>query len=207
MLKSYFNVAIRIFQRDTLYSVINILGLVVGLLVCVLVILYGQHELSYDKWLPNSNSVYRYEVSEGNPGQELTHSSSSHHVVRGLLADTFEQIPAIVRIIETPLIVEAPDKRRIPYTARFVDPNFFEIFDLPLISGDKSSALANNNSLLISEAVAALLFGNHNPVGKTLNTNNMRNTDSDFRKKKVSGKPANGTGLCCFRRVPRYSQQ
>ncbi len=189
MLKSYFNVAIRIFQRDTLYSTINILGLVVGLVVCVLVILYGRHELSYDKWLPNSGSIYRYEVSLGNPGQELVHNSTSHHVVRGLLSDSFEQIPSIVRVIETPLIIEAPDKRRIPYTARFVDPNFFEVFDLPLLSGDKSSALANNNSLLISEAVADLLFGNQNPVGQTLNANNMRNTDNDFRIKRSAKNP------------------
>ena len=189
MLKSYFKVAIRIFQRDTLYSVINILGLVVGLVVCVLVILYGRHELSYDKWLPDSGSIYRYEASDGDPGQEPTHNSTSNPVVRGLLAENFEQIPSIVRVIEAALIVEAPDKRRIHYTARFVDPNFFEVFDLPLLSGDKSSAFANTNSLLISETVAELLFGSQNPIGQTLNTNNMRNTDNDFRVKRSAENP------------------
>jgi len=189
MFKSCFSVAIRIFQRDTLYSAINILGLVVGLVVCVLVILYGRHELNYDRWLPDSDSIYRYEASSGDPGQELTHNSTSNPVVRGLLTENFEQIPSIVRVIETPLIIEAPDKRRILYNVRFVDPNFFEVFDLPLLSGDKSSALATTNSLLISETTAALLFGSQNPVGQTINTNNMRNTDNDFRKKRSADNP------------------
>lgn len=189
MLENYIKVAIRVFQRDTLYSVINIVGLVIGLIVCVLVILYGRHELSYDKWLPEADLIFRYEVTDNSPGRPAGHYTNTHVVVRDLLAETIDEIPSITRVVEAALVIETPDKRRIPHTVRFVDPNFFDVIDLPLLSGDKSTALSNNNSMLISETMAHSIFGNSDPVGQVVNTNNMRNTNDDFREKRSAENP------------------
>lgn len=189
MLKNYLKIAIRNFLADTQFTVINITGLVVGLVVCTLVMLYSRYELSYDTWLPDADLVYRYEVTDHQPGLGTRLHSTSHPAVRDLLIETFDEIPAVTRVLETALIIETPDKRLLPQVVRYVDPNFFDVIDLPLISGDKNTALSNTGSILISESTAQSIFGSEDPIGQVLSANNMRNTDNDFRVKRSADNP------------------
>ena len=184
MLKSDLKIAAKVFQRNKLNTLVNILGLVIGFVISILATLFSKHELTYDSWLPDSELLYRYEVSFGETIETLDHYSTSHPAVRELLLETFPQIESAVRIFETQLIVETLDKRKFQYNVRYVDTNFFEVFDLPMILGEKSTALITNNSMMISESTAQRLFGDGNPIGKILNTNNMRNSDNDFSKQR-----------------------
>ncbi len=166
MLKNYLKVALRNITRHKGYSFINIAGLAIGMACCILIMLWVQDELSYDRFHKNSDNIYRvYEKSLHTDG--ISYSSATPGPVAPGLADMASEIKDFARVYNDNILVEYDQKGFSLYGA-VVDSSFLNMFSFPLISGDKKTALSGVYSMLLTEDAAARIFGDENPIGKNI---------------------------------------
>lgn len=166
MLRNYITIAIRNLHRHAGYALLNILGLSIGLTCCILLVLYIQHELSYDRFHRNSDQLYRLVGDRFAP----TPAPWAPALVRD-----FPEVLAAVRV-KTPFsrwYVRAGDRRFWEKGFYFADAAFFDMFSFPLLAGNPNTVLAAPNAVVISESAAHKYFGNEDPVGKTLTIENQ----------------------------------
>ena len=173
MFKSYFTTAYRQLIRNKFYSVINILGLAIGLASCFLILTYVQDELSYDQFHENRSRTYRiverFKTGEG----EVTTGLTPYRLALDL-QQQFPEIEKVVRIdydIED-ATVQYGDKEVFQKTITAVDPEFFEVFSFKLLQGNSKTALLEPNTVVISDAKARLYFPDGNAIGKVLTFRN-----------------------------------
>ena len=173
MLLNYLKIAYRNFVKQKVYSIVNIGGLAIGLTCFILIFLYIQDELSYDRFHSKSDRTYRlveHFESEG-VGE---HSASQPFPTGPTMASDFgDQIVAMTRMFnfQSPSLALANREREKAFNESrifFVDSTFFEVFDFELKVGDKESALDEPNSILLTETMATKYFGDENPMGKLL---------------------------------------
>jgi putative ABC transport system permease protein len=168
MFKHYLMMTVRSFKRDRHLSVINILGLSVALAATILIGLFIRDELSYDDWGPNGDQLYRIEGSLKFPESEREYIAYSPGRLRDPMMKDFQNdFAALSRVYNDTLVIKN-DAGVFIDDISFVDPGFFEIFDLPLSSGVREAALNDNQSVLLTEATARKYFGNENPIGQTI---------------------------------------
>ncbi|MBO6506077.1 MAG: ABC transporter permease [Kordiimonadaceae bacterium] len=168
MLKNYLITALRNLLRHKLYSFINIGGLSLGLAACLMIFLFVQSELSYDKWLPDNERIYRLEGTYHSPGKPDNHASVSP----GAVAPAFKQrfpnmIEDVVRLLSEGFIVKYGETRFIE-DAYLADPSLFDILDLPMVAGDRERLFDGYDKLIISERIAEKYFGDESPIGKVM---------------------------------------
>jgi len=159
--------AIRHIAHDRFSSGINIASLAIGLAAALLVLLFVQHELSYDRWIPDAEQIYRYESELMETDGSSVHVALSPAVARNMLLNRYSEIEAATRILLALHSLHMADKVHYEWMA-FVDKNFFDVLDIPLLEGDKSTAIADLSSVLLSEKMALKYFGKQAPLGKTL---------------------------------------
>lgn len=168
MLKNYLKIAVRYLLKNKLYSIINIFGLAVGIASFVLIMLYVNHEKSYDTF-KGSENVYRtyMDYLEGDtyvPGDAMTYNSSGP-----ALKEMFPEVVDYVRFYYfEKLTFKVGEKILEQPLGSLADPSYFEIFDYPLLKGDSKKVLAEPNSIVLSKSFARKLFGNENPLRKTV---------------------------------------
>ena len=168
MLRNYITVAIRNLVNNKLYSAINIGGLAVGLAACLLILLFVRDEVSYDRWLPNADRIAVVESTFYIPGREkIAFAQAPGPIKEPLEKDFSSDIEKVVRVFADELPVRAGE-RQVLSEIDFVDPGFFQVFDLPMIAGERESALKNNASIVLSEETAKKFFGDQPAVGKTI---------------------------------------
>lgn len=166
MMGSYFKSAVRAVIRDRFHAAINIVGLSVALAAALLIGVYVRHELSYESFIPDADSVYRVEADYTLPGQTMDRWSLSPHPVPELLeADYGDQLTATF-LAERDLVltVDGEPFRRIVTVA---DANFFDVIGLPVARGD-TAAFREPNSLILSRSAAIQMFGTDDVVGRTV---------------------------------------
>lgn len=168
MIKNYLKIAVRNLKKNKGYSLINIFGLTIGIACCVMILLYIRNELSYDKFYKNSDSIYRVYIKSSINGQESCNCKTAAPLGNTLVHD-FPEVITYTRIgFFGNHVLKYKDKvfreRRL-YTA---DSNFFNVFSLPLISGNPNKVLSRPNSIVMTESEAKKYFGDENPVGKIL---------------------------------------
>ena len=168
MFRNYVTVAIRNLVNNKLYSAINIGGLAVGLAACLLILLFVRDELSYDRWLPNADRIAVVESTFFVPGREkIAFAAAPGPIKKPLEEDFSSDIQRVVRVYSDELPVRAGDRQMLG-TFNFADPGFFEVFDLPMVTGERERALADNTSIVLSETSAKKYFGDQPAVGKTI---------------------------------------
>ena len=162
MLKNYFVVAWRAMQRQKGYAFINIAGLALGMAVCFLILLFVQHERSYDRFHEHADDIYRV-VRFGD-----------HLATSPLLAPTLEaEFPDVVRGVRIsprwPEVLVTKDGES-QYEPRFffTDSTFFEVFSFPLLQGNPETALARPFTVVLTETMARKYFGTADALGQTL---------------------------------------
>jgi putative ABC transport system permease protein len=171
MLRNYLRVAIRNLVANKLHALINIGGLAVGLAACLLILLFVRDELSYDRWLPNADRIAAVESTFFVPGREKIQFGGTPGPMKPALDKDFSSdIERAVRLFQDEAPVRAGDRQFLGELT-FVDPGFFEVFDLPVVAGDREAALANNASILLSQTTARTYFGDEPAVGKTITVN------------------------------------
>lgn len=167
MFKSYIVTAVRHLLRHKLYSFINIGGLAVGLAACVLILLFVRDEISYDSWLPESDGIYRMHSTFTMPGRPPFRTVRSAGRIAYSVPDNVPEAAEVTRILQvSPTILKDDDV--FQEMISMVDPNFFDVFDLPFAEGSKETALPDLSSVVLSESMARKYFGDEPPIGQTL---------------------------------------
>jgi putative ABC transport system permease protein len=172
MIKNYFKIAWRNLLKHKAYSGINIIGLAAGLAAFILITLYVQHELSFDRFNTNSDRIYRInnEIKFGDNHLDLA-------VASPLVGETSkEELPAIEQFTRLrwygEFLVKKGDENIKEGNVAWADASLFEVFTLPMIAGDPKTALKEPGSIVLTETVARKYFNSTDVVGKTLTINN-----------------------------------
>lgn len=173
MVRNYFKTAWRNLLRNKGFALINILGLATGLTCCLLLTLYLQHELSYDRFHAKGDRIARVimEYKIGDSGNKGNFTSTK------VFPEFRRQFPEVVsgtRLSSTDRIVRYDDKTGIEDDVLHADSTFFELFDFRLLSGTASEVLKAPNQVVITRTVAEKYFGKEDPVGKTLFLNSSQ---------------------------------
>jgi len=176
MVKNYIKIALRNIQKYAGYSFINILGLSIGMALCILILLFVRYELSYDKYHEHSERIYRLERryidSDGSIAGGFATLAPSF---TPFLEKDFPQIEHISRIWNPGnTLISYGDKKFIEDGFYFAEFDIFEVFTLPLIRGDSQTALAEPNSIVISESMAEKYFSDEDPVGRQVKVDRTR---------------------------------
>jgi putative ABC transport system permease protein len=166
MLKNYFKIAFRNLSRHKVFSVINIAGLAAGMACTVLILLWAQDELSYDKFFKDSDHLYL--VLRGDRSGPMAVTSM-------MLAPTLkERLPEIKKatyFIQLPasykFLIQNGDKG-FEESVVLASSNFFDVFSFKLKEGNPSTSLSDPNSILLDEETAQKYFGHQEAIGKSL---------------------------------------
>jgi putative ABC transport system permease protein len=167
MIKNYFKTALRNLRKNKLYAAINIFGLTVGLAACLLIGVYINHELSYDKFNVNADRIVRvtmeYKNAETVNSVALTGTKAGPQFKR-----TFPAVEEYVRTFISSGVVKSEDRVFDESRILYADDPFFKVFSFRLVEGNASAALNEPGKIVITEAVAKKYFGNENALNKRL---------------------------------------
>lgn len=173
MFSHYMITALRALRRDKQYSIINIVGLAVALAAAILILLFIRDELAYDNWGPNTENLYRFEGSISSQDGTSAYVGVAPGRMRDPLLDDFpSDIEALSRLyFEGHLLMRGNDA--FVETVGYVDPGFFDIFDIKALSGDRDAVFDDNTSLLVTESMARKYFGDADPVGQIMDPDDV----------------------------------
>ncbi len=166
MIKNYLTVAIRNLMRHKLYTSINVLGLAIGLACGILILLYIQQEFSVDRSHTLGDRIYKV-IREQRSSTQTTYSSGTSGALGPVLEETFPEVETTVRIWRWTVSAQYGE-RKGGYQFGLVDDNFLAVFDFPLIKGDSQTAFRTSYSVVITDDMAQHLFGDIDPMGKTV---------------------------------------
>lgn len=174
MLKNYIKIAFRNLWRSKVFSAINLFGLALGIATCLVIMLFVLDELSYDRFHEKADRIVRVVLKGSIQGEKMNEAHVMPPVAQALLADYPEvEEGTRLRRMGTPKVMYGEQTFRKNSLA-FVDSNFFQVFTLPLLNGDPSTALTRPNTLVISQSTAQNFFGNEDPMGKVLHLNDRK---------------------------------
>lgn len=166
MFYNYIKITLRNIIRQRTYILINLLGLTIGMTICILLFLFVQYESSYDRYHPHAERIYRI-ISQDQDEKGIDTFTYTPAPLAPALRQDFPEIEKTVRFSDNEIEIIAKG-RRFYETVFFADKEIFDIFAVTLIQGNKSSALENPRSLLISEKTANKYFQGENPMGQTV---------------------------------------
>src|SRR4051812_19087292 len=170
MFRNYLTIALRNIVRHKLYSFINIAGLAVGLTCVILIAIFVRDELSYDKWIPGSENLWRVEITYHVPGRsDAIITAQTSMPIPPAMHDQIPEVRSATRLVREPMTLTSGDRQFLENVG-VVDPNFLQLIPLALLEGDSRTALARPENLVISQSAARKYFGNADPVGKILTT-------------------------------------
>jgi putative ABC transport system permease protein len=172
MFRNYFKIALRNLWNNKVFSAINILGLAIGLAICLLITLFVTDELSYDKYNEKADRIYRinanFVVSESHFNERLSPAQLGNTLVKD-----YPQIENYVRFISMgDMLVKKGQETLVEHNSIFADSTLFDVFTLPMIAGNPKTALTLANTMVITESIAKKYFSSTDVVGKTLVVDN-----------------------------------
>jgi putative ABC transport system permease protein len=172
MFTSFFKVAFRILVRDKLNTLINILGLAIGLAFSITIFLYVHHETSYDRFHTDAERIFRVGIRG-----KISDNRFNHAVTPAPLAEALKhEVPGVENTVRVARfgawLVRRGDVRNNEDNIIFADRSFFSVFSFPLLSGNADDVLSKPNSIVLSRSSAFTYFGNDDPVGKLLRIEN-----------------------------------
>jgi putative ABC transport system permease protein len=191
MLKNYIVIALRLLVKNKVFSLINIVGLSTGIACCILITLYIQEELSYERGFPEHEKVFRVNTEFTKDGKSEIGPAASPPIAPGI-AQALPEIETFTRVM-APLntevnIVLYNDKSFFEKKAVLVDSTFFDVFPYKFSEGDRNTALDAPSTVVISQALAKKIFGDDSPLDETLIINSGTTADT-FRITGVIAKP------------------
>ena len=167
MFKNYLKIAARNLGKHKFYSFINITGLAIGLACTLLILIYVQNELTYDKHHSKADRIYRVATDISFGGREFNMPNCPAPLAAAV-AEDYPEVLASMRLREQGrFLVRIDEDTYREEGLVYADSSIFSVFDLPLVAGDVS-ALDRPNSIIIDESIAEKYFGEENPIGKRL---------------------------------------
>ncbi len=173
MLRNYFIIAWRNLQRNKINSFINIAGLAIGMSCVILIAIYVQDELSYDRFFKKAGNLYQVNMT-GSDNGVLFNTGHTAPAVGPTLVKNFPEIESCARIYRPGDVLvryEENAKKITYYTEKQVlgvDSNFLQLFDYSMLEGDPATCLQKPNSLVLTEQAAKKYFGETNAIGRVL---------------------------------------
>jgi len=167
MLLNYFKVAFRSLWRRKTFSLINILGLAVGIAACFLIFLYVKFQTSFDAFHSKADRIYRI-VDDVITPTETIHSGLSQSPIAINVKRDYPEVEDAVRISPESFLIRIGDAKYQEEHSALADSTLFNVFDFPLIAGDPKTALRDPMSVVLSESLAKKYFGKETAMGKEL---------------------------------------
>jgi putative ABC transport system permease protein len=163
MFRYYLKIAFRNIRTNKKFSIINIAGFAFAISICLAISLFLAKEYSFDRYHKNADQIVRLINTKYN-------SSLIDYRVKDILAKNYPEIENSCLILRSPHPIEIKYGEKGFYLDDImsVDKNYFEIFTVPVLSGQQSTPFTNINSALITEKTAKIIFGAENPLGKEL---------------------------------------
>jgi putative ABC transport system permease protein len=173
MFKNYLKVAYRNIIRNKIYSFINITGLAIGLVCCILIYMFVEYELSFDKHHTNYENIYRV-VRQYEAGGKTIYDSGAQLPMAEALRNDVPDFLAVTNIYYSYEIqVKVKEDVFIENFVVFTDNHITDVFDLEFLIGDKESALLDKSSAIITKSIAEKYFGKKSPLGETIVIDNL----------------------------------
>ncbi|MFK7774148.1 MAG: ABC transporter permease [Saprospiraceae bacterium] len=173
MFKNYIKLSWRNLTKNRSHSLINLLGLSIGIACCLLILLWVTDELSFDKWNEKADRTFRV-TNEINFGGMHKHYAVSPSPVAPSLRSDFPEVEAVVRFRNYGgSLVKRGNQSFNESNIIYCDSTLFDVFSLQLVSGNSKQALVAPNSVVINEKIARKYFPNDNPIGELLNFDNQ----------------------------------
>jgi len=174
MLSNYLKIAWRNIRKQKGYSFINIFGLAVGIASCIIIMLFVFDELSYDRFYPNSDRIYRLSVKTF-INNNLENTARSAAPVGPVLLSEFPEVEAMTRVRNYGApVFYYKDKVFSEERVFRVDSSFFDIFHINFIKGNPNTALSKAGNIVLTESMAKKYFGSEDAMGKLINSDKRR---------------------------------
>lgn len=172
MLRNYLRIAFRNLKNSKAYSLINIIGLTIGITCCIVIMLFVSDELSYDKFNKNADQIYRPTVLGTMNGHDIK-SALSPSPMGATISHDFPEVVAYARLHnEGPHAIRYKDRTFSEDRFFRADSTLFNVFTLPFVAGNPNTSLTQPYTIVITESTAQKYFGIENPIGKILNIDN-----------------------------------
>ena len=170
MFKNHITVAIRTLLRHKVYSFVNISGLAVGIACCMLIMLFVQDELSYDRFHKNADQIYRVLWDARYGDNEWTTPYVSVPISE-TLKERYPEVTYSTRLRRESQTIHRESNYVIEKNFYYAESSFFDVFTVPFIVGDPATALNAPNAVILTEQSAQRYFPNRDPMGQTLELN------------------------------------
>jgi putative ABC transport system permease protein len=172
MLVNYIKITLRNIKRHKGYSFLNIAGLVIGMVCTILILLWIQDEVSFDKFHDHARSLYLV-ATQTQQGDEINMEAGSPPALAPALKAEYPEVVNASRLQSGRISVVLKYENKIyRENIQLADPEFLEMFTFPLIKGDVKMALALPHNIVLTERMAEKYFGDDNPIGKVLQVDN-----------------------------------
>ncbi|HZY81342.1 MAG TPA: ABC transporter permease [Cyclobacteriaceae bacterium] len=170
MIGHYLKVSARNLVRNKIHSLLNILGLAIGMASCVVIFQYVLFESSYDSFHSNADRIFRIRFDYYQNGQSEGGSAATYSAVGPALGQDYPEVERFTRFIASGYgaILTYNNQEYNEKRVLYAEPSFLKMFSFPWVKGDIETALSQPNTIVITESVARRIFGNEDPVGKII---------------------------------------
>jgi len=176
MIKNYFKTAWRNLIRGKSFSVINIAGLAIGMAGAILIFLWLQNEISFDRFHKNKNNLYEVYGLASNVDGKLTAINVTSQPLGPALKQNYPEVEEQSRAADVnSFLLTAGNRSFTGIRGSFVDPSFLTMFTFPMLEGNSTEQLKNGYSITITEELSEKLFGGEDAVGKTIKIDSADN--------------------------------
>lgn len=173
MFKSRFKIALRNLWHRRLYSMINVIGLAVGITASFLIFLYVHFELSYDRFQSNADRIYRLVTDIRTPSGTNSLGSAAGPMSVQMKAD-FPEVESFVRFSPNSILITKGNVKFQEDQTLFADSSVFSVFDFPLLKGNPHTALKEPFSIVLSKTASKKYFGDSDPLGQIVQMTGWR---------------------------------
>jgi ABC-type antimicrobial peptide transport system permease subunit len=167
MIKNYFRIAWRNLLKNKTFSVINITGLAIGMAAAILILLWIQNEVSYDKFHENRDRIYEVWNRVPVNGELKCWNTVSAPLARVLEKD-LPEVERAVRVANANSSLFSVGDKKLIKSGNMVDSGFLQMFSFPMLKGNPATALNEIHSIVLTEKAAKSLFGNEDPMGRVI---------------------------------------
>lgn len=167
MYKNYIKIAWRNILSNKLFSMINILGLAIGIACCSIIFLYVNFEMSYDDYHQNSDRIYRITTLLKDPKKQ-DHFAPTSPTMAVRIKTNFPEVSKYFRMNESKSMITYQDKKIYDTKIKYADSTFFDFYSFKIVEGQSKNALTNPYTIVLTESAAKRYFGNEKAVGKIM---------------------------------------
>ena len=168
MIRNCLKIAFRSMLKNKAYVAINVVGLALGISCCILILLFVEDELGFDRFHDDYDQIYRLRVERFSNGGEAEYSAAASAPMLPAALKDILQIEAGTRITLSGNLVSRDDLSYYEERFFYADAAFFDVFSFELLQGDAAQVLLAPNSLILTESTAAKYFGDTSPLGQIL---------------------------------------